>query len=170
MFLLAGCSEEHFPSYIQDQDYADGHPLALNQSVLPDYELRLVELVNEARREAGLKELEYLPSLSAVARAHSAHMPIHYFYDHVNPEGDGPGVRLSRVAGGWTVSAENIHMVNEGTPPESVFTDFMASPDHRDNILSPLVNGIGVGVALGRNYLLSTQPSIYVTMDFIWKQ
>ncbi|HLY73701.1 MAG TPA: CAP domain-containing protein [Planctomycetota bacterium] len=170
--LLAGCESDHFPRYIPDQSYPNGHPLVVNEidPSLEQTEQDLITMTNQVRATAGLSALENSSSLSAVARGHSAHMPIHFFYDHVNPEGDGPVARLASVAKGWSVQAENISLVNDGTSAADIFAGFMGSPDHKANLLSPIVSAVGVGVVRGRHYLLANQLALYVTMEFVWKE
>ena len=170
--LLAGCESDHFPGYIPDQSYPNGHPLVMNEldPSLEQTEQDLVTMTNQARAGGGLPPLENSSSLSAVARAHSAHMPIHFFYDHQNPEGDGPVARLAHVAHGWSVQAENIWLVPDGTSAADIFAGFMGSPDHQANILSPIVSAVGVGVVRGRHYLLGNEVALYVTMEFVWKE
>jgi uncharacterized protein YkwD len=172
LILLAGCESDHLPQYIPDQSYPNGHPLVVNEidPSLEETEQDLVTMTNRARSMAGLPALEYYPSLSAVARAHSAHMPIHFFYDHQNPEGDGPVSRLAHVAKGWSVQAENIWLVADGTSAADIFAGFMGSPDHQANILSPIVSAVGVGVVRGRHYLIANDTALYVTMEFVWKE
>ena len=136
---------------------------------LESFESDLVVMTNQSRANAGLPALLWATPLGAVARAHSAHMPIHFFYDHVNPEGDGPIERLAKVASGWSVAAENIDLVNDGTTSTQVYAAFMNSPEHQANLLSPLVNTIGVGVVRAPHYLISNQMALYVTMDFVYR-
>ena len=172
LILLSSCEGDHFPQQIPDQSYPNGHPLVVNEidPSLDEIEQDLVAMTNQARSMSGLPALEYYPSLSAVARGHSAHMPIHFFYDHQNPEGDGPIQRLAHVAGGWSVEAENISLVDDGTSAADIFAGFMGSPEHRANLLSPIVSAVGVGVVRGRHYLLANQMALYVTMEFVWKE
>lgn len=169
LLLLWGCESTHFPTYIPDQGYSNGHPLAVNtpDSSLTQIEDDIVQMTNAARTAAGLPPLTRLQPLDAVARGFSAHMPLHHFYGHVDPEGNDPTIRMGLVAKGWNQNAENIALANDGTASSDIFQEFMNSPDHKANLLSPLVDSVGVGVIRGPHYLLSNQMALYVTMEFV---
>ena len=104
-------------------------------------------LTNIERDREGLPPLEWDDEAAAVALGHSQDMSDRSFFDHVNPDGMGPGDRIA-AAGlsvrGW---AENIAM---GYPtPEAVTAGWMNSPGHRANILLTWTTHMGIGVAYG---------------------
>lgn len=163
VLLLAGCESTHFPGYIPDADYPSGHAIVRNapDQKFSSIEDEIVRLTNAARSVP----MSRLEQLDAVARGYSTHMIEHYFYGHVDPEGNGPDGRLAMVARGWSLVAENVWIVNADATAQYIFDGFMASPDHRDNILDGRLDAFGVGVALSYD-----KNSLYVTMEFVLRK
>ncbi|MGQ9715234.1 MAG: CAP domain-containing protein [Anaerolineae bacterium] len=117
-----------------DADHA-GDPAAFAQRVL--------ELTNQARREAGLPPLKLNETLQAVALAHAQDMAAHDFVGHVGSDGSTLAQRL-RNAGftGWLMASENV--AAGFSTPEGVVAAWLASPGHRNNLLNPSLREIGV--------------------------
>lgn len=163
VLALVGCAGTHFPSYILDQAYPNGHPLVINASDprTEDVETAVVELCNAARAVP----FRRLQPLDAIARGYSRHMFQHGFYGHVDPEGNDAAGRMAALAEGWGLVAENVWVVNSDDTAQFIFDGFMASPDHRDNILDPRLDSVGVGIALSDD-----GSRMFVTMEFILRQ
>src|SRR5262245_56905586 len=145
---LAGCQKDpSFPEQVGDAGYPNGHPLARNSVGVDDatWEDQLVELTNLKRVELGLAPLTRNKALDAIGRAHSLHMVDHSFFAHLNPEGDLEDGRIRDFTHASFVARENIWIVPPGSGPQYVLDGFMASPAHKDNLLSPS-NLIGVGI------------------------
>lgn len=101
-------------------------------------------LVNAERDAQGLAPLAWHDTMSDVAYDHALDMDVRDFFDHDNPDGDGPGERLLDRGLAFTAVAENIA---EGPQTAAeVMALWMGSVDHEANILSPLVSQLGVGV------------------------
>jgi uncharacterized protein YkwD len=127
------------------------------------FEEEVLALINE-HRAAGAdcgSHGEFAPAvplsmsaaLRCAARSHSMDMNVRDFFSHTNPDGDGPGERLS-YAGydglGW---GENIAW---GYPsPAAVVTGWMGSDGHCANIMRRDFTLIGVGYYAG-NYWTQT--------------
>lgn len=118
-----------------------------------DDEQRFIDLVNYERWSRGLSILKPDPLLVDVSRRHSNEMADKDYFDHVSPT---PGMKtaLDRylVALGhrpqWAYLGENLFYcsivdVNRG------HTCLMDSRAHRDNILNPKFDRIGVGIYKG---------------------
>ena len=60
-------------------------------------ETEIFDLVNRERRQRGLKELKWDPTLAEVAREHSRAMLEEGFFSHSGPAGTTPAERVSRV-------------------------------------------------------------------------
>lgn len=163
VLLLAGCGEKDFPNSISDKNYSNGHPLSRNEigSHAIPLEISIVDLTNEVRASKGLGPLSRSQYLDAIARGHSEHMFIHGFYDHHNPEGDGPEERLIKTAGRSGYIYENIWIVQSDATAKYIVDGFVASPGHLANILSATTH-IGVGL-----YRDGATNSMYVTMEFL---
>lgn len=98
-------------------------------------ESRFVQLINQARAQAGLPALSVRSDLVAVARRHSARMADADDLHH------NPG--LAGEVSGWQKLGEN---VGRGPTVDAIHGAFMDSPGHRANILSADFTEVGVGV------------------------
>ncbi len=126
----------------------------------------LLCLINDARRNHGLRPLSFNRSLRNSATGHSRAMVRHRYFSHW-----GGGVISSRVTragyGSWSRVGENIG----GGPgrrfgsPYAVFRSWMRSPEHRANILGPGFHDFGVGVWRGFPYGGGRLAATY-TVDF----
>lgn len=107
------------------------------------YEGRVVQLVNVEREKNGLPALALVNSISNVARAKSQDMADNNYFAHQSPTYGSAGDMLLRFGVTWSVWGENI--ASGQSTPEQVVSEWMASPSHRQNILSPNFVFIGVG-------------------------
>ena len=138
--LLAGCSN------------AGVNENQGTQSAGSPYELEVVRLVNEVRKEYGLTELTTNSSLSAAADCRAEE--IKTLFSHTRPDNTSCSTVLSEFGMSYSMMGENIA---EGqSTPEEVVDCWLNSPGHRANILNPNFKYIGVGHTSGggmyRNY------------------
>ena len=126
------------------------------QVPLLNVEQRVFELVNEERAKRDMSPLLLDTTLVDIARTHSADMLDRGFFDHVNPDGDGPADRVAqahrRLIGGtsenvWTGIRSEIIETEELAG--RIMNGLMNSPDHRANILTEKLTHMGVGVTRG---------------------
>jgi uncharacterized protein YkwD len=116
---------------------------------LEPIEKQIVELTNEARRQAGLAPLTLDEPLRRAARNHARDMIVRGFTDSLNPDGLSADDRASHEnRRAVAVVAENL---GGGSPKDSalvrrVVADWLANPDDRNKILRPEYTHIGVGV------------------------
>lgn len=113
-------------------------------------ERRLLEMVNDRRRQYGLPAIAWSSDAARIARLHSQNMAAFNFFSH---EGrDGKRVSERADAGGlrkWHALGENIaYNRGYGAPLESAVQSWMNSAGHRENILSNRWEQSGVGIAL----------------------
>jgi len=99
---------------------------------------RFISYTNSARSAHGLRSYSVSSDLSAVARQWAAHMAAHRQLAH-NPS-------LARQVCCWTQVGEN---VGDGGTASAIQRAFMASSEHRANILSSGYTQFGVGTARG---------------------
>ncbi|WP_433240742.1 CAP domain-containing protein [Actinomadura nitritigenes] len=118
----------------------------------------VVALTNTERAKAGCRPLRVDKRLAAAARAHSADMAAHGYFDHDSLDGDSPWTRMLD-AGYPAPGAENI--AKGYATAAAVVGGWMDSPGHRANILDCGLRAIGVGMAAGPDGPLWTQ-------DFGW--
>ncbi|HWW76774.1 MAG TPA: CAP domain-containing protein, partial [Pyrinomonadaceae bacterium] len=112
----------------------------------PELEARMLEMVNEERRAAGLKPVAPDPELTEVARAHSADMFARGYFAHVSPEGLDPFDRMKRAGVTFRTAGENLALA---PTLKIAHTGLMNSPGHRANILRPEFGRLGIGIMDG---------------------
>lgn len=113
-------------------------------------EQRMVQLVNQARKEAGLQPLEVDMNLVKVARIKAQDMVANGYFSHTSPTYGSP-FDMMRAFGitNWRAAAENIA---QNPTVEGAHNSFMNSPGHRSNILNPSFNKVGIGIVDGGPY------------------
>jgi uncharacterized protein YkwD len=119
-------------------------------------EQRFVELINRERERAGVPSLKVDERLVKAAREHSARMAQAKTLSHQIGGEPRLSNRLAATGIRFNSDAENVAYDSE---VESAHTGFMHSPGHRENILSPKYNTVGVGVVRSGDVL-------WVTEDF----
>lgn len=113
-------------------------------------ERKLVDLANAERRSRGLNELRVNSMLVQIAREHSREMCDLDYFDHASPTPElrMPKDRYLRALGhtpSWAIISENI-FYSSVVSPELGHKCFMQSEPHRENILNPRFEEIGIGV------------------------
>lgn len=123
--------------------------------VTSDPEQRVIDLVNEERALYGLDPLVFSPELTSSARSYAQQLASQRFFSHVAPDGTTFIVR-NEASGyrNWTYLEENLAAGQ--TTPERAVAAWMASPTHREDILSPNVHETGVG-----HFVLRGSPYTY---------
>ena len=121
----------------------------------------VVTLTNENRTDDGLPALAENPLLMQAAQDKANDMAANSYYAHVSPDGKSPLYWLQLVGYHYLNAGENL--VIDRTTSEQVVDAWMASPDHRANILRPQFTEVGVGVAQGVYQGLATT---YVVQEF----
>ncbi|MEL7059092.1 MAG: CAP domain-containing protein [Acidobacteriota bacterium] len=121
---------------------------------------RVLQLVDGERRRHGLGPLGRDVDLETAAQRHADDMLARGFFDHVDPQGATVLDRARAAGYRPRLVAENLA---SGHPtPEEAVEGWMASPDHRANILRPDVRDTGVGLAYG--------PVAGGEFDILWVQ
>lgn len=121
-------------------------------------EKRVLDLHNWTRAEYGLRPLCLHPVLTEAARTHSQEMLDVGYFGHESSDGRTAEGRLEGF--GYTSSGYSYWAIGEnigwGTGykglPDHRFEEWMASSDHRPNILSEDFDEIGIGVRAGHSY------------------
>jgi len=130
-------------------------------------------LVNRERTDRGEAPLQWNERLTHAAQLHSESMAERDYFAHVGPTGDTPASRLrqaryleSELVG--YVIGENIGWGTLAmSTPGAMVTAWMASPDHRANILDARFRDTGVGVSAHAPEALSEgAPGATYTQDF----
>jgi uncharacterized protein YkwD len=113
-------------------------------------EQRFLELTNRERVNRGLRPLTVDPLLITVARQHSREMMEKNYFDHVSPT---PGYktpmdRYLKALGTrpkYATVGENLYYCSV-VDVERGHQAFMNSPSHRENVLFPRFEKMGVGI------------------------
>jgi uncharacterized protein YkwD len=115
----------------------------------------VVTLVNNERALAGVGPVNVDLVIEKVAFDYSVDMELRAFFDHLNPECEDPGVRLTRAGVVWNTYGENI--AQGQLTAAAVMSAWMNSPAHRANILNPAFGRIGVGARQAAGGTIWTQ-------------
>ncbi|WP_345491616.1 sigma-70 family RNA polymerase sigma factor [Streptomyces roseoviridis] len=105
---------------------------------------QVIDLVNTERARAGCGPLTENGLLTRAAQGHSDDMAARDFFDHTDPDGDGPGERVTATGYRWSTYGENI--AKGQRTPAQVMDSWMNSPGHRANILNCDFREIGIGI------------------------
>ncbi len=106
--------------------------------------LATVCLVNEERRQRGLRILRLDPRLSESAQRHAEDMRARNYFAHISLDGLSPSDR-ARAAGYPMGAGENL--VRGGQTAAHTVALWLNSPSHRDNLLLERYRGIGMGLS-----------------------
>jgi uncharacterized protein YkwD len=117
-------------------------------------EQEILRLVNSERQSRGLAPLAGDERLQQAARLHSQRMAAANQIGHQFAGEPGLSLRLRAVRS--DASGENVALAADA---ERAHTALMHSPHHRENILDPDYNSVGIGV-------VRTARGVFVTQDF----
>lgn len=120
----------------------------------------IIDLTNQKRQQAGLSRLKTNPQLSDAARRKAANMFAKDYWAHNAPDGTKPWKFI--LAAGYNYLHAGENLARDFSNAESVVEAWMNSPTHRDNLLSPRYQDIGVAVVDGR--LSGTETTLVVQM------
>ena len=114
------------------------------------FEKEVVRLVNEIRKQNGLRELTYDWQLSRVARIKSEDMRDNKYFSHTSPTYGSPFQMMKSFGISYRSAGENI--ARGQATPQKVVDAWMNSSGHRANILNSSFTHIGVGYAENGRY------------------
>lgn len=129
----------------QKKDYY-GEP---RKQLVTGFEYQLFDLTNAARVRHGLKPVKWDEFARATARKHSEDMAKNNFFGHTNLKGQSPFDRMKEDKLVFKMAGENLAygQMNSIYAHEGL----MNSKGHRENILKPEYEYLGVGVAFNNN-------------------
>lgn len=148
----------------------------MSAATASDLERYMLDLVNEERTSRGLNALVLDKVLNASADEHSLWMLENNVFSHTGVDGSTPTERMTAegfdLSGSWR-TAENIAAQSE-RGDEGLFDDvydlhlaLMNSPGHRENILMPDLEVVGIGIQTGTyDYGSGKYHSVMVTQNF----
>ena len=135
--------------------------LVVSPAAAATTEQQVVDLVNTARARQGLAPLSVSNDLTNAAEGYANAMATGNFFAHQAPNGS-TFITRDEAAGyrHWSFLGENIAAGQ--TTPQQVVAAWLASPEHRANILSTKATQIGVGQA----YLPGSSYGHYWVQEF----
>jgi uncharacterized protein YkwD len=125
------------------------------------YPNEIVQLINNARTNAGLPALAVNAQLAAAAQAHSIDMACYSLLSH---SGSDASTIQQRIAASGYASTYSLEMIygGYGAYPLTAFTWWMNDPTHNAVIFNASIAEIGAGYA----YVEDSSHGNYYTVDF----
>lgn len=121
----------------------------------------LLSITNQKRQEAGLPPLNLNGALSQAAAGKAADMFAKDYWAHIAPDGTTPWVFIKGAGYNYVYAGENL--ARGFTTPSDVVNAWMASPSHRENMLSSKYSDVGFAAETGR---LSGEDTVLVVEMF----
>ncbi len=138
-------------------------PVALNlyaqsafdsQNKLTVAEQYLFAAANEARASQGLPPLRFDPVLSEASAVHAREMAEHDAISHQFEGEPELATRAANTGAHFSLIAEN---VGEAPTSPIIHDLWMHSPHHRDNLLDPNVDSVGIAIVTRNNQLYAVE-------------
>lgn len=138
IFFLVLTTSSVFVHHVSPQVLGDAIDISVQQ---------LLRLTNEKRVQAGVKPLTMNTQLTQAAKAKADFMFKNNFWAHNAPDGTTPWDFIKQSGYTYIYAGENL--ARGFTTAPDVINAWMASPDHRENMLSPNYKDIGFAVESG---------------------
>jgi len=136
--------------YIASQQFLNFYALAkpgvlgYSSRITPE---KIISLTNQQRQNQGLDLLKLNPSLSESAVRKAGDMFAFNYWSHNSPSGRTPWDFFKEVSYEYKIAGENL--AKDFYDNESVVRAWMKSPSHKENILNPKYQEIGIAVVNG---------------------
>ena len=121
--------------------------------LMPGAAEQLMALANRSRAQAGNGPLKWDSSLAAAASQHCLRMAAEGPISHRYAGEADLSTRAGQAGAHFDVIEENVAI---GPNPIGIHDEWMHSPGHRANLLSPEVNLVGIAVVSARGVLYAT--------------
>ncbi|MFZ5966009.1 MAG: CAP domain-containing protein [Bacillota bacterium] len=132
-----------------------------NEDALSADELKLLQLINDARKKSGLPAVQIDMEVAKAARLKSEDMAVNNYFAHKSPTYGDSRQMLKNMGIEFSYAAENI-AINGSV--SKVHSSFMSSSTHKANILGSGWTHVGLGISKRKN-----GTGIIVTEIFIKK-
>lgn len=133
-------------------------PLSCQYKISSSYPSDVVNLINQARKAAGLPALNVDSRLTAAAQGHSIDMACFSLLSHTGSDGSSIGQRISAAGYPATFYEEMIFATGY---PQDAFNSWTKDPTHHAVIFDTRISDIGVGYA----YVADSIYGGYYTVD-----
>lgn len=108
---------------------------------------KVYEETNQQRQKLNLTPLHYNPTLSASATKKGEDMFKHNYWAHNSPSGNTPWDFFKAEGYEYSLAGENL--AKDFYDTDTMMKAWMNSPTHKDNIINPKYQEIGIGVVSG---------------------
>lgn len=108
---------------------------------------KVIDQTNALRRREGLTDLQFNEYLSQAALAKARDMFRDQYWSHYSPSGKSPWEFIK--ASNYTYSVAGENLARDFLQTEDMMTAWMNSPTHRENIVNPRYQDIGIAVVNG---------------------
>ena len=108
---------------------------------------KVLDQTNTERLKLGLKPLTFNSTLSKSAKLKADNMFTNNYWAHTSPEGKSPWDFFKTTGYDYSVAGENL--AKDFYDTEGLLKAWMNSPTHRENIINPKYQEIGIGVVNG---------------------
>jgi uncharacterized protein YkwD len=132
---------------------------------LKTVERATVCLLNQKRRQYGLRKFRRNKRLSLASKRHSRSMVARKVFEHGNFVGRIKAARYLKGSGSWSVGENIAWGSGRLATPDEIVRAWMNSPPHRHNILASKFRHIGIGVVRGVPVRRNFDGATYTT-DF----
>lgn len=121
----------------------------------------VISLTNDERSLNNVNKLAENELLDRAAQAKADDMAAKSYFSHVGPDGKEPWAWIKESGYDYRYAGENlaVHFVDS----QDVVTAWMNSPSHRANIVKPVYEEIGIGIAEG---VYQGTPAVFVVQYF----
>jgi hypothetical protein len=117
---------------------------------------QIMQQANQARVEAGAGPLQWDAALATAARQHCLRMAAEGPISHQYPGEPDVSERAAAAGASFSLIEENVAMSHAVSV---VHDEWMNSPHHRENLLNPAVNRVGIAIVASRGMF-------YVVADY----
>src|ERR1700730_2921709 len=137
------------------------------QAEVSSAERALFDDLNRERSAKGLPALHWDAALASAAREHASRMAQRNVLSHQLPGEPQIQDRATQAGARFTTIAENIAVAPNSA---TIHSAWMQSPHHRENILDPGLNGVGIGVVKGSDGLFAVQDFSQAVANLNFKE
>ncbi len=123
--------------------------IELKETVLREEEQKTLDLINEYRKQNGLKELKPYFELQEVAKLKAKDLVNNKYFSHISPTLGTPFKMLKDNEINYKIAGENLA---RSITPEKAVEAWIASTSHRDNILEDRFEYTGIYVMESQVY------------------
>ena len=145
-----------YAMHAEESSSASAPTVQTGSQIISSTVQQLFLLGNQARIAQGAKPLTWDPALAAAAQLHCARLAGENLLSHQYDGEADLSQRAGQAGAHFSLVEENIA---EGEQPASIHQAWMNSQHHRENLLNPGVDRVGIGVVARGNML-------YAVADF----